>query len=169
MREGEFEGAPGSELNRREALKRAAIIGGAVWSVPVLQSIAAPSFAQGSPRPGCTDVFLVKVDQGAHVCEGPGFGGRDCLGENGVSTAGAEDGCSKIASIVENPDGTWTVTLVAGCQFTAGFSKCGSPNNPAGCTSAQGSGQRVATFVPCPSGPKGQNQGISNIQLLFCC
>jgi hypothetical protein len=159
----------GSGLSRRDALKRGAIIGGAAWTAPMLQTISAPAFAQASPISTCTDLFVVQIEQGAHVCAGPGFGGRDCLGENSVGTGGAANGCGKLASIVENADGTWTVTLAQGCEFTAGFSKCGSPTNPAGCKPAQQVAPGVITFFPCPSGPQGQNQGISNIQLLFCC
>jgi hypothetical protein len=60
MGENELDRAPRPGLSRREALKRGAIIGGLTWSVPVLQSISAPSFAQASPPPGaegCTPGF----------------------------------------------------------------------------------------------------------------
>lgn len=60
MRENELDRVTRTGLSRREALKRGAIIGGLTWSVPVLQSISTPSFAQASPPPGaqgCTPGF----------------------------------------------------------------------------------------------------------------
>lgn len=39
-------------IDRRDLIKRAAVIGGLVWTAPVIQSLASPAFAQvGSPPP----------------------------------------------------------------------------------------------------------------------
>ncbi len=44
---------PSDGLNRRDVLKRGALVGGAlVWTVPAIQTIAAPAFAAGSQAPG---------------------------------------------------------------------------------------------------------------------
>ena len=43
-------GSPAAALNRRSVLRRGAVLGGALaWSTPVVQSLASPAFAAGSP------------------------------------------------------------------------------------------------------------------------
>ena len=39
------------QFGRRDLLRKAAITGVAVWTTPVLQSVAAPAFAQATPAP----------------------------------------------------------------------------------------------------------------------
>ena len=38
-------------ISRRDVLRRGAIVGGVVWSVPIVQSLASPAFAAGSEAP----------------------------------------------------------------------------------------------------------------------
>ncbi len=49
MQEHMIEG-PSGGLNRRDVLRRGAILGGAlVWTVPAVQTLSGPAFAAGSP------------------------------------------------------------------------------------------------------------------------
>lgn len=51
----------GRRINRREALKRGAVVTGAAWATPILTSIRTPAFAQASPPPPpgtCADAIL---------------------------------------------------------------------------------------------------------------
>jgi hypothetical protein len=62
---------PGDGMNRRDVLKRGAMVGGAlVWTVPVVQSIAGPALAaQGSEAPElCAFTLIVSVDGGTTGC-----------------------------------------------------------------------------------------------------
>lgn len=58
----------GSGISRRSVMKRTALVGGAmVWTLPAVQSIAAPAFAAGSPvAPGCSVSYVVLFIE----CEG---------------------------------------------------------------------------------------------------
>jgi len=53
------EETPRTGLSRRELIRRGAIVGGAAWSVPVIQSLASPAFAAGSdPHLGRCDRLI---------------------------------------------------------------------------------------------------------------
>jgi hypothetical protein len=57
-------------LGRRDLLKRGAIVGGAVlWTTPVVQSLASPAFAAGSPAAGSCEFDMYIVQNGVTVCE----------------------------------------------------------------------------------------------------
>lgn len=58
----------GSGISRRSVMKRTALVGGAmVWTLPAVQSIAAPAFAAGSSvAPGCSVSYVVLFIE----CEG---------------------------------------------------------------------------------------------------
>jgi peptidylprolyl isomerase len=65
MSENQFDSGSRSSLSRREALKRGAIIGGVSWSLPVLQSLAAPAFAQTGAAPvDPENLLIVETTQG---------------------------------------------------------------------------------------------------------
>jgi hypothetical protein len=76
-----------SGVSRRDVIRRGAIIGGAVWAVPVVQSLAAPAFAAGSPPQNCADWvwFFELTDKHGHVIRtvgpvklGPGYSAACC-------------------------------------------------------------------------------------------
>jgi hypothetical protein len=62
---------PGDGMNRRDVLKRGALVGGAlVWTVPAVQTLAAPAFAAGSDVNEKLCSFDVQVqirDSSGHV------------------------------------------------------------------------------------------------------
>ena len=47
--------------SRRDVLKKSAIVAGAAWAAPVLQSVTVPAYA-GSPLPPCEDCPIVVFD-----------------------------------------------------------------------------------------------------------
>lgn len=54
-------------LGRRDVLKRGALLGGAViWTTPVVQSLASPAFANGSP-PGAACTYSFQYVSGANT------------------------------------------------------------------------------------------------------
>jgi len=58
---------PGSRLNRRDLIRRGAIVVGAAWSVPVIQSITVP--AKAGSAPPCLDFGQVCTDD-SQCCSG---------------------------------------------------------------------------------------------------
>ena len=57
----------GSEITRREVLKRGAVVGGALWAAPTVQSLTNAAHAQGSPGPTfgvcCQCVFSIDGEE----------------------------------------------------------------------------------------------------------
>lgn len=164
--EGEQEQSEKQGLTRRSAIKRIAVVGGAAWVVPALQTLNMPranaQTAGGSPRTVC---FCVKWDPtDANPChEGPG----QC---NVCTEDSVEGGCSPPQfTVTQNGDGTWTVTLNAGCTFLEGHavSKCGHTLCEPAIPNPSDTG---ATFLPCedPSPPPA-NHEISHIEFVYCC
>ena len=86
------EGAGASRTTRREVLKKAAIVGGVAWSLPVIESLTTPAFAGSGSCPvwDCTDPFqsvcncggigggFVKTFAGGCVCARPVESALDC-------------------------------------------------------------------------------------------
>lgn len=152
-------------VTRREVLRRAAIVGGAAWAAPVIQSITTPAFAQVSPA--CRGCFAVKVESSG-VCED--INGTihcpDC--RPGLPQSQSPGGCGCGFRVVfEDCDpgsGAATLTLPPGCTFEGGFSKCASDL----CEPAVDNGDGTVTFPPCPR--PGKNPAcVSYAQFCFCC
>jgi hypothetical protein len=61
-------------VNRREALKRAAAVGGMFWSIPVINSLIAPAFGQASP----VTTQCCRMTGGGKVYFDNNPGGEDC-------------------------------------------------------------------------------------------
>lgn len=56
----DFDEDGGGGLDRRTVIRRGAILGGAlVWTTPVVQSIAGPAFATGTP---CVPMAILGID-----------------------------------------------------------------------------------------------------------
>jgi hypothetical protein len=155
-------------VSRRDALRRGAIIGGAVWSVPVIQSLSAPAHA-GSPAPGaggsdgeavgCTGNFKINMHASAPGVCGAFLGGYVCTTGTGGDF---QDGCSYVVSSALNANGTWTVVLAEECQILQAFSVCGYR---CGYSTVRGN---AVTFLPCPTEQAGEGAAITGVQLLFC-
>lgn len=76
--------------SRREFLRKTALVGGAAWSVPVLQSVLAPvaSASVGTPLGGpCTD--LMACAGGTAFCNGATCGGVGAVCSGGALCAGS--------------------------------------------------------------------------------
>jgi hypothetical protein len=161
-------GTPGNigTISRRTALKRIAIVGGAAWATPAIQTLNMPrasaQTAGGSPRSVC---YCVKWDPTDNpMChEGPG----QC---NVCTEDSVEGGCNpQQFTVTQNADGTWSVTLNDGCTFLEGHavSKCGRTLCEPAIPSPDDSG---ATFVPCPDpSPPPDEHDISHIEFVYCC
>ena len=94
-------------MDRRQLLKRSAVVGGAlVWTTPVVQSIASPAFAQTSPSTqGCVNARLVAVKFD---------GSEDTLNRNQCVPAGAS-----LSTPLGDLIGTSTITSTT-LTFTLG-------------------------------------------------
>ena len=153
-------------ISRRSALKRIAAVGGAAWVVPAVQTLNMPranaQTAGGSARTVC---YCVKWDPAdASPChEGPG----QC---NVCTADSVEGGCSpQQFTVSQNPDGTWTVTLNAGCTFLEGHavSKCARTLCEPALPNTADTG---ATFIPCGEvGDPDHEHDISHIEFVYCC
>jgi len=148
-------------ISRRDLLRRGAVVGGTVlWVTPVIQSMTRPAFAQETPRGGC---FCIKWS--------PEDGCEDLNGQSScIETRGDAGGCDQGVGFSSNTN--WTATLPAGCTLQEGCSKCGDEGCNCGETStAPGAGgATIVTFFPCRgTGPQGQDQDISHIELCYCC
>lgn len=151
------------KISRRSAMKRIAAAGGVVWVAPALQTInmgrASAQVPGGSPRTVC---YCVKWDPSdANPCdEGTG----QCNVCTDDSVAG---GCSPPQfTVTQNEDGTWNVTLNAGCSFLEGHavSKCGHTLCEPAVPNPTDTG---ATFLPCDG--TGSSHDISHIEFVYCC
>ena len=154
-----------TRIDRREALKRVAVVGGTlVWTVPTIQTIGMnAAMAAGTPA-DCTpaNTFRVKFDTiqdandmiiGFQGCQSA-VGAEDCLGS-------AQDGCSLVGAPTTN--GTQVFfDIPRGCTLVAATSKCAVH-----CHDATANGNSL-TFNPCPA-PGGGVRAISHIEVLFCC
>lgn len=89
----------GARPTRRDVLRRSALVGGALaWTVPGVQTLAAPAFASGSPAgedPPCLYTAFVKYDLGSGFSGSEGDGNDTCRLEQcasanvSVSSAGS--------------------------------------------------------------------------------
>jgi len=158
-------------INRRQALKRLAVGGAVLWTIPAVQTINMRSaFALGSPGEDCYTIKLEDGDGGT-ICEVPGppqthSQGFGCLFDfdPDVIVTGQDqaEACSKVVNFVPNTN--WSVTLAPGCHLEAGFSKCG--NRGASCKASPSPTGTTGTivFVPCDNGA-----AISHIEFTICC
>jgi len=164
--DGDTEVVEDKGISRRSALKRIAAVGGAAWVVPAVQTLNMPranaQTAGGSARTVC---YCVKWDPSdASPChEGPG--------QCNVCTADSiEGGCSpQQFTVSQNADGTWVVTLNAGCTFLEGHavSKCARTLCEPAVPNASDTG---AVFMPCEdASPPPDDHDISHIEFVYCC
>jgi len=124
-----------SRIDRREALKRAALVTGAAWAAPVLTSLRTPAFAQyGVPcETGCT--------YGIHL-EDPSFACSECEGNicHGVLCGDcAGPSCARITSISRQPNPTSTGIDIRFCtdctlEHPPGSGYCVRCTDPSDCT-----------------------------------
>lgn len=170
------------QIDRREALKRGAIIGGLAWSAPVIQSLGSPAFAQGASPLCQSGCYAVKIDRASDcpgatgVCEDlaplPEGGRRFCATCNdnamigGTPQSGGGCACLGGSTTFEDCDceengaaGRATVVLPANCRFVSGCSKCAS--NECNCSPIVNG--NTITFNPCG------NHCVSHVEFCYCC
>lgn len=154
-------------ISRRTLLRRGAVIGGLVWTAPVIRSLSHPAFAaEGTPRDLSYVALCYSCDGGATQCclkwdldddgnvvaceTGSKFATPDCTFDNSV-----DDGCGDCNLFtVSSPDGGQTVTVcfindpaTDGCQILDGAAvgKCAQS-----CVGGSVSGdKRCVTFSMC--------------------
>lgn len=165
----EPKGRNGSGLTRREALKRAAVVGGAIWAAPVVQTIGAGR--AWASHASCPFRFWVKfevdedtgqVDPCDSMVPGPGDGEGHCFPNAELLSKGVVGGgcnCGVTAEF-DNLTKTMTVTLPQGTFADEVRIKCGTE-----CQVVEGQhGSRVVT-AQCPAVP---GAGMSQIEVVFC-
>jgi hypothetical protein len=151
---------PEQNVSRRQALKRMAAIGGAVWVAPALQTINMAKAKAGTPRQNC---FSVKIE-GGRKCEQPAsLNGWHCL--HPIIGTG---GCANVTAISTNAGQSWFIDLGA-CTFVEGYVKSGGGSSSC-CQLNIAPGTTGVIQAPrCATGPKGQLQDISGVELTICC
>ena len=171
-------GTPG--VSRRDMLRKSAIVGGAlVWTAPAVQSLAGPAFAQTAGSPGgqenCVYYAISILPTGCSSVAGSvAPGDTACLRNNELAlfNSAQDGGCAFFLGLTQM-NGQWVVRLDASVTASSvrGFSKCGSDGCQPIASAVDGTTATGDTlvFVPCAtSGPNGQAQGISNVQIVFC-
>jgi len=154
-----------TRVSRRDALRRAAVAGGAVWAAPAIMSISAVG-AAGSGLCATKTTYGAKyeVKDDVLICEN-GAGNDPCS----PTRASFPSGCGEVGPgsvVMTGEDDPWTLNLGPDCTFVSGCSKCGSD----GSVAAVGSnGGHTVTFHPCPK-DRGGVHAISHIEVIFeCC
>jgi len=148
-----------SRVDRRQALKRMAAVGGAVWVAPALQTINMARAKAGTPQQDCFSVLIASGKQCASP--GPTGEGAHCL--TPITTPG---GCAHITVVSTNNGQSWFIDL-GSCTFVEGFVRsgrgsCCALNIPPGTSG-------VIEAPRCASGPHGQLQDITGVELTICC
>jgi len=167
-----------TEINRREALKRGAIVGASVlWVTPAVQGVSMlrSAAAAASPPPPRAKCFAVKIEEDG--CEdiwdqigsdtNPRAPQGHCLTPNAGDLAIMPGGCRAVRDFEAGDDGEdWTVTLAPGCEILneKGYVmiKAGKECIASAPTSRNG---QTWTFA----NPARNGKGISNIQFVICC
>jgi hypothetical protein len=153
--------APEEGVSRRQALKRMAAVGGAVWVAPALQTINMSRANAGTPQQDC---FSVLITGGRH-CESPGPTGEGAHCLHPITTPG---GCANVTVISTNAGQSWFINL-GSCTFVEGFVKSGGGTGSC-CQLNIAPGTSGTIEAPrCATGPKGQLQDISGVELTICC
>lgn len=145
-------------IDRRTLIKRGAIVGGAVWAAPAITSVGSRAFGQTTGTPAETNIsyiafnalcgstlYRVKVEEDGSCEAGNTFETPDCPAiQNGTATdAQNATFCAGVTTTV-NADGTVTVDLPDGCNFTgAARVKCGQ------CCETRNPSGNTATFAEC--------------------
>jgi hypothetical protein len=158
------DGTPEGGVDRRTALKKIAKAGAVAWAVPVVHTLnmRAAAAQAASPRTECYCVEWRPSDQ-PQCAEQPS--GRGTCGICPPDTVAGGCGPGHF-SVGIGSQGTWVVTMNAGCTFLDGvaYSKCAAPAvcEPA----AVGPSATSATFFPCSDS---ENHAIHHIEFVFCC
>lgn len=151
----------GRPVDRRDALKRIAAVGGAVWVAPALQTINMATASAGTPHETCFTALITP-----NHCEVPGPSGQ---GAHCITPVLPSTGACDHVRIISSRAGTSWVIDLGTCRFIEGQVKSGGGSRsccpidiPPGTTG-------VITVPRCASGPHGMLQDISGVEVTFCC
>ncbi len=160
--------AADSGISRRDALKRAGVVGAVVWTAPLVESVLAPSFAMASPgTTTCTGASDL-----THKCGGTGgcpkcYAGKtctadsDCVSNECTKAKGATSGTCAKSNAGEGCE-SGSDCLSGKCQSDGTCAKStvssGSCQTDADCTTnkcqvSTGTCQKVGQGKPCAEGP----------------
>jgi hypothetical protein len=181
--------APERRVDRREALKKAAAIGGALWIVPTVQSVnmtkawaavgSDPDIPDGETTgndPGTTGTsepswtpgslsekrYTVRFDVGPNGASCSQPRGRSCRCLKAEALAG---GCSQATATKSWRNGAWIVTVSGqGAQVIEGFATCGSS---AKCLPGSPTSANAMMFLPREGRSHHTRRAISHIELTF--
>jgi len=134
---------PAADDSRRSFLKKAAVVGGAAWSVPVLQTALAPA-ASASPGTGVGQVCTGGTGDNGKLC---GDGSR-CFG--GICGADGAT-CTTYSHCMSG--GCYNAVCVAAGQVGPGGSCLGSSN----CQYSSGNNSSCSTHKDSPNICGGKN------------
>jgi hypothetical protein len=124
-------------LSRRDLIRRGAVIGGVLWAAPVIETLASPALAAGSPAPGfaCSYALVVftqggvqrvtKINEHMTSCESTDHASDDIKGFShscGVNTYSVDSSGNL------DKNGT-PLTAASTCPFT--IQGCTITPNPA--------------------------------------
>jgi hypothetical protein len=161
-------------ITRREALRRGAVVGGAVlWASPTVQTLGMGRALAAQPSGGCV-LYAVKYEAGQGWTElGHGKGNCMQLPSGVVDTV---PGLMRKAPVSGSPETGMTVTLPAGCTVydsadsgtpdeltgrSGVWVKCGSMKHEACNFQSVPAGATSFTVKPCGSG-----KGISHFEFV---
>ena len=181
--------APERKVDRREALKKAATIGGALWVVPTVQSVNmtkawaavgsdpdVPDRETTGNDPGTTGTseppwtpgslsekrYTVRFDVGPNGARCSQPRGRSCRCLKAETLAG---GCSQATATKSGRNGAWIVTVFGqGAQVIEGFAMCGSG---ARCIPGSRTSANAMMFLPQGGRNHHARRAISHIELTF--
>jgi hypothetical protein len=168
-------------IKRRDALKKAAAIGGALWVAPAVQTVnmtkawAAVGSDLGSdpgpdqgPGPGSdpgptVDRYTVRFEIGPRGATCSSVSGRSCRCLDAEPLAG---GCSFVRADRNRWNGQWTVTVSGeGAQMIEGFSTCAGHR---GCDPGSPRGANAMAFrAHSRHGRTRRPHGIKRIEVTF--
>jgi hypothetical protein len=172
-------------IKRRDALKKAAAIGGALWITPAVQTVnmtkawaavgsdmeSEPGTGTGpgtGPGPGpdpepTVDRYTVRFDIGPRGATCSSASGRSCRCLSAEPLAG---GCAFVRADRVGWNGQWKVTVSGeGAQVVEGYSTCGDRR---GCDPGSPTGTNAMTFqAHRPHGRTRRRHAIERIEVTF--
>jgi hypothetical protein len=177
-------------VDRRDFIKRGAIVGGMVWAAPLVQSLGSPAFAQGGTNGDeqCTYYCNFKVEKVGGIwtfvdCElGEGncptshwaLGSECCVVNSGGTASSATGTINNKGTITILFSGTdQSVATISfsssNCKLLDGDAKAGSINSPSQSVECFDFTPSGSSYVATAENDAGAPIGISNIVGTVCC
>jgi hypothetical protein len=162
-------------ISRRDALRRTAIVGGAVWAAPAVLSFAPSAGAAGSPAPCPQGLWGFKLQNDGTCVLPPNGGSQACLGGSYADTLRCDD----IGGTGGAMTPSWTVTipgpLTEACLRCGGngvtqlrFTNSGSGDFGPGTGTYTVSGDRKTITVTCTL-DNGSPRNVGHLEVIYSC